>query len=492
MDEDQLLNDPEIREFIASHQGEPAERVKRAAALLKNKDDALRALKKILPALGKNAISIFFSYKKKDEAAAKEIVDIFRDNAEKQLKITYMADYPENCVGRRWREQIRNDVLGANWFILLIPDLSEDWDWCLFETGLFEAQFTSSDHLICLHHPDTKLPNPIEGYQAVPATVPEVEKFLEWIFQKENPIPGMEPIKTRMKQQTIIDIAKKIVDAIRPPIIPLSREIFEPWITIKIENLVGLKSKDDLDQALVRDANKSALDLFDFDQKPGTFGKLRDGLPSDQKDDRWRDELFEVIKKIIDGRKFNPIQAVLRAKNGKLFRPVACAVDRLGRQDGPIDVFHVTFSLEVSAVDDSSMPKNLSLLACYLRFAFSFHWEVLEQFSHGPLTEDDVERLRNIQDRIRQNASSRGIRGVDPILELFSGEQVCRIQKMYMDWYQVSNPKRTGELDIAIKTKDVQKIPQILSPFIPASQEFLEMAAEKFAEMVTGSPQPDS
>lgn len=479
----QLLSDPEIKNFIKTHQG-AADRIKQAAKRLEKKDDGLKALKKLLPSLEKDKINVFFSYKKKDESAANAIVDVLRIKSAGKVIITYQAEFTEEIVGGLWRANIREAVNNANWFILLLPDPSDDWDWCLFETGLFEAQFTSADRLICLHHPDIKIPNPIEGYHAVSATIPEVEKLLEMVFLKNNPVHGMEALNKRMPQQEISMIAREIVDAIRPLQTFLVRQIYEPWIELKINNPADLQNKDDLDQAFLNEANTEALSLFDFLQKPLTLGELRSGLPEDKGDDRWREELFHVIRKIAKGRKFSPVQAVFQTKDNRQFRPVACAVDRVGSDDGPIAVFHITFTEDVVTVDVSSTPKDISVLASYLRFAYRFRWEVLEKFGTSPISKDDVERLYNTLERIRADARSRGIAGIDSLLPFFPSEKARRINDMYSAWYKISNPEKNGELDIAIQNEEVDEIPKILAGFIPQSQEFLEIAANRFSELV--------
>lgn len=477
----QLLGDPEIENFINTHLG-AAERIEKAAKCLVDKDDGLKALKKLLPALSKDKINVFFSYKKKDEDAANAIVYVLRSKSAGKLTITYQAEFTKEIVGKRWRAKIRDSIRSANWFILLFPDPSDDWDWCLFETGLFEARLTSADRLICLHHPDIKIPDPIKDYHAVSATIPEVEKFIEMIFKKDNPICGMEALHKHMSQQEISLIAEDIVDAIRPLQRSLVRKTYEPWIGLKINT--SLKNKDDLDQAFLIEANEEALNLFDFELKPLTFGELRSGLPEDENDDRWREELFHVISKIANKRKFSPIQAVFKTNDGQHFRPAACAVDRVGSIKGPVAVFHITFIEDVVSVDVSSTPKELSVLAYYLRSAYRFRWEILERFGTSPISEDNVERLYNTLERIRADARSRGISNIDTIASLFPTEKARRIYDMYNAWYKVSNPKKKGELDIAIKNKEVDKIQQILAEFIPMSQDFLEMTANRFSELV--------
>ena len=48
-------------------------------------------------------------------------------------------------AGKPWRNKIREEIHRANWFILLLPDPSEDWDWCLYETGMFEGDLDNGE-----------------------------------------------------------------------------------------------------------------------------------------------------------------------------------------------------------------------------------------------------------------------------------------------------------------------------------------------------------
>jgi hypothetical protein len=479
---EEILNEPEIAEFLQTHRG-AAKELKRAVEILAGKSDDVAALKKLFPALENKAVFVFFSYKGKDEPTASAVVQALRENSAEKLQISYQAEFTESIVGKKWREWIRKMVRQANWFILLLPDPSDDYDWCLFETGQFEAQLTSADRMICLHHPHSKIPDPIEGYHAVAATIPEVEKFLRMIYLKENPIPGMDPINKAIAKK-IPEIAKDIVDAISPPRKKLYRVNYEPWIGLKVPNAKELKHMDDLDDALIWSANNEALDLFDFLQQPRTLGELRSGLPEGKEDSRWRNELFHVVRKVASGRKFFPIQAVFQTNEGRMYRPVLCAVDRIGR-DGPIDVFHVTFAEEVSAIDNTAIPQPISTIATLLRFSFRFKWEVLERFCPEPLKEQDVVRVENALRRINKDWESRGIGGEEAIMNLFSNAQAKRVKKMFENWYKLRNDKGTGELDIAIENRDTEQIRKLLVSFSPTTHEFLEMTTIRFTELLS-------
>ena len=183
---EELINHSDITQFVATHQGD-AEAVRRAAVVLANEPDAPAALRKVLPALSEKIVKIFFSYKSKDKSAAQSIVKVLKDNSANKLQITFQREFTEEIAGRQYRKHIRNRVQQANWFILLLPDPSDELDWCLYETGQFEAQYTSADRLICLHHPDTALPSQVDGYHAVSATTPDMVQFLQMVYVQPDP-----------------------------------------------------------------------------------------------------------------------------------------------------------------------------------------------------------------------------------------------------------------------------------------------------------------
>lgn len=396
-----------------------------------------------------------------------------------------MGTFTRELAGKQWRQKIRESVRTANWFILLLPNPSDELDWCLFETGLFEAQLTSADRLICLHHPDIEIPNPIEGYQGVAATRPEMEKFLRMALVEANPVAGMLPLNPYADKR-VPELAARIVDAIRAPKLKIHQKVFVPAVNLRLEGGAALKGVEDLDAAMVVSANDEGLEIFGYEQFAGTFGELRSGIVEEHGDSRWRDELFHVIRKIAQGKTFRPVQAVLSSPNGKVYRPVAYAVERSGKS-GPITSYGLTFAEDVGTADMAHMPAELANLATLLRYAFRFRWEVLERFSRGALKDEDIERLDISLTRILEDWESRGAHFEQGVPELFKGKQAARVREMTLHWHRLHNKEKTGELDMAIFEKDGRKVPELLASVLPMNQEFLEMAAARFAEMIANA-----
>jgi hypothetical protein len=477
---EELLKNPEISHFINTHQG-AASRIMTASQKLAENTDALEALMKLLPALDQQVVNVFFSYKTEDEAAARAIVDLMEENAAGKLNITYQARFTEEIVGQSWRQEIRNAVDKANWFILLMPDPSNELDWPLYEVGLFEGQRTSADRLICLYRDD--VPSQIEGYQGVQVTdTDEVSKFLQMVFLNENPVPGMKPLNPRMAGK-IRELSQQFVRAVSPLKQSINHKVFEPWIKLRVRDLARLQTRDDLDQAEILSANDKVLELFDFMDAPVTWGALRSTIAEAAGDGRWREELFQVIRLIATKRRFDPIQAVFQAHDGKMYRPVVHAIDHRGEREGLIEFFHITFSEEVGAFDPSVMPKSIFVLVTTLRFAFRFRWEVLEKFSRRPFAEGDVEHLACALKRIETDWYSRGMTDQSALESSFTQEDGRRLARMRAEWRKLRNEQRTGELDLAIEKKELEKIPDLLAGVIPMNQEFFEMAINRFAEL---------
>ena len=310
----------------------------------------------------------------------------------------------------------------------------------------------------------------------------EAAQSLGMVFVGDDPVPGLRPIN-RAIEKRVPELARRLVDAIRVPKRRLNREVFEPWIEMSLVDATQLKNKEDLDSASIDSANAEALELFGFRVCPKTFAKLREEIEEKHGDGRWREELFHVLRKIANGNTFSPIQAVFQSQNGKTYRPIAIAIDRAG-PNGPVQTYHITFAEDVTTTDMAAMPRKLALLATLLRFTFRFRWEVLEPFARGPLNDADVAHLDISLKRIKVDWESRGTIDQSQIMDLFTVEQRKSTEEMFKAWSRLRNPEQTGELDIAIKNKDGQSIPALLSAMLPANQQFLEMAAERFATMV--------
>src|SRR5262249_11121947 len=151
------------------------------------------------------------------------------------------------------------------------------------------------------------------------------------VYIDKSPIPGMKPINEAVKDD-LGTFAQQIVDAILPPRKGRYHQIFEPWLALKARGASELRSEDDLDGAIIDDANEEALEVFEFIDRSETWAGLLSVLPDGMRDNRWREELFHVIRRIAEGLRFSPIQAVFQTNPWKMYRAIAHGVGRFADQ----------------------------------------------------------------------------------------------------------------------------------------------------------------
>jgi hypothetical protein len=489
-----LLKQPPVKEMIRENpkfkkQIEAAARILSEDSELKELEDAVAALKHAAGGIIQGYIDVFFSYKSQDADAARTIVNELRAYAGGKLRITFASEFSEEIAGAKWGKRIREGIKKAHWFILLLPDPSMDWDWCLYETGQFRNRILSEKihKLICLHHPKQKeLPPQIDDLQAVKAEKEAVVGFLKMVFLKDNPVPGMKALNPDVESK-IPSICETIIQAIKPRSQRLTHDRLDRHVSLRVRDPKKLLAWQDLNGAELLDVDNVTLSLFGKISKPETWGALIENIATEASDKRWVMELSATIQKAASGNSFGPIQATFKGLNsGKLFRPHLHALDR--GDDGTIESFSVLFLEEVGGSLTQHIPKELTVLMTFFRLACRFRLEVVQRYRMGIETEQ-VQELKDSLDRIETEARSRGNVNPEILLACFKDNEKASavIENMFVKWYGYRNDARNGKLDIAIKEKNIYEIKQILDDFSGMNREFLEIVlAEMEKSLING------
>jgi hypothetical protein len=158
----------------------------------------------VAPAEASQGYTVFFSHKHQDEPVTKDIISILHRNTD-NVKCFISEDIEK---GTKWRDSIAERLTRSSFLVLVFTDPEEDWEWCLYETGFFDALSRISSaaekrRIFCLHHPSTKPPPPIEDLQSVPATAKDVTQWLEELFKltkqsKEEHISDIPNISSKI------------------------------------------------------------------------------------------------------------------------------------------------------------------------------------------------------------------------------------------------------------------------------------------------------
>src|ERR1700730_14163256 len=132
---------------------------------------------------------VFFSHKEEDAKVTHCIKDLLDRHTE---NINYFIS--ENIEkGTNWRQTIAEQLTLSSFLVLVFTDPDEDWGWCLYETGFFDALTpnpgsTQARRIYCLHHASTKPPSPIADLQTVPAKIEDVSQWLNELFKHTTQI----------------------------------------------------------------------------------------------------------------------------------------------------------------------------------------------------------------------------------------------------------------------------------------------------------------
>jgi hypothetical protein len=143
-------------------------------------------------------LRVFISYKKKDHAATDTIKQILLRIGASSIKVFVSGDEP---AGIQWRENVLKGLREAHILIFLYTDPESRWDWCLYETGYFDARQDPEElnrRLYVLHRREDPPSGPFLGLNTVPIDVSdgrhdtELKDFLEELFEGSTS-PAVNP-----------------------------------------------------------------------------------------------------------------------------------------------------------------------------------------------------------------------------------------------------------------------------------------------------------
>lgn len=117
---------------------------------------------------------VFISHKHDDHDAADRLADALGNLSD---RIRCFVSGSDLAAGSDWNAEIRSQLLASDLLILLFTEPSKNWDWCLYEAGLFTS--LGDEHsVVCLYRPQGMAPSPLTTLQGVPAEPVAVGRFL--------------------------------------------------------------------------------------------------------------------------------------------------------------------------------------------------------------------------------------------------------------------------------------------------------------------------
>ena len=287
-----------------------------------------------------DVFTVFISHKHDDHALAVEVKKALEDLA--RPNIDCFVSGIDITAGMDWRREIRNVLARSHLLVLLFTTPSKNWDWCLYETGLYtrfeKAEKNEVSSVVCLFNPGQASPSPIADLQGVPAEADNIRGFLDLLchetwrisddWRKGALAPDIEP-------NQMDDAARAIERAFRRS---GSTSTYYPCHRV----VLSLSESDKIMSGIPESArvmegpnNTSSYTLSLFDLATGTgkrtWGDLLQTVQGINAD--WRKELDEHFLLALKGELFWPIKGLMRVGGksrveARLYRPILYSIDR--------------------------------------------------------------------------------------------------------------------------------------------------------------------
>ena len=117
---------------------------------------------------------IFISHKHDDHDAAASMAQALDGLSD---KIKCFVSGTDLAAGSDWNAEIRSQLMLSHLLLLVFTEPSKNWDWCLYEAGLFTS--LGDEHsVVCLYRSQGTSPRPLNTFQGVPVEQVAVQRFL--------------------------------------------------------------------------------------------------------------------------------------------------------------------------------------------------------------------------------------------------------------------------------------------------------------------------
>jgi TIR domain len=135
-----------------------------------------------VPADIDDTFMVFISHKQDDHALAVEVKKALEGLALRPKQIDCFVSGVDITAGTDWRRTICSRLAKSHLLLLLFTAPSKNWDWCLYETGLYtrfdKLEKSDISAVVCLFDPNQHAPSPLAALQGVPASIDKLGDFL--------------------------------------------------------------------------------------------------------------------------------------------------------------------------------------------------------------------------------------------------------------------------------------------------------------------------
>jgi hypothetical protein len=297
-------------------------------------------------AVSDDKFTVFISHKHDDHDLAEHVKRAIESLNRKV--ISCFVSGLDITAGMDWRREIRGALARSHMLLLLFTAPSKNWDWCLFETGLY-TRFDKTDvhAVVCLFNPGQGVPSPLSDLQGVPAKADKIRAFLDNLCRKTWLVSDdwrRGPLAGDIRPEKVQEVA----DAIEKEFLRSgSTSAYYPCHRV----VLSLSENDPIRKGIPEgarvmegpnDTSAYTMSLFDLAGGTGkrTWGELLEAVGG--ADAPWRHELDEQFRQALDETLFAPSAARMlpgrmSRVGDRLYHPIIYSIERgpvAGRRGG--------------------------------------------------------------------------------------------------------------------------------------------------------------
>jgi hypothetical protein len=307
---------------------------------------------------------VFISHKHAD----KHVAEVFKAELEGlSPQIRCWVSGKDIIAAADWRREIRHGLGESHLLLLLFTTPALNWDWCLYEVGLF-MRFDADDvsAVVCLFDPKGESPGPLANVQGVPANANRIRNSLLAPLMREtwriadDWLKG--PLAPGISDEALDAAADKMAEAFVSAM--QKDEIHYPCHRLTLS--LPLEANLDLgipESAIVRVGYgaTTGFTLSLFGQGEGahlrTWGDIVTAIGPGY--GMWRRQLDEHFLASCCEKLFDPLNEPLLAWPGdRRYRPVIIELRRSGRTGRPTEVTILLVREPDPRVDGTDVASN--------------------------------------------------------------------------------------------------------------------------------------
>lgn len=409
---------------------------------------------------------VFISHKDEDRATAIAVRDALGAFSGDLEFFISGQNIPE---GEDWRSVLRQQLADSDMLLLLFTEPTREWDWCLYEAGLFtKLDGEENQPVVCIYNPDGQPPSPLVTTQGVPATTADVSRFIGRLVRTTEITGGDRPLNENVTDEQIARAAEGICDHFAGNVQP-----YYACYRVHLELPVNRGGGDVIPPDSRITGTEGTMRIFGRVPGTSTWGDL--AASHIEEEAPWLGEINRVFQDACEGRLSTPTTHTFRAVDGaRIFRPELYRLDTKGNT--PVAAV-IIFTEEVAPAKVGGPVFNR------LRIAERYRAEVFDRAKAAPdpLREEDVAELIESFNLIHREARTHKVFDDETLRTSFPAPGVQdELRTIGAGW-----DDGTDELFAAFEAGNNERVSASLLNLDVLNDQYRAVVARRYSELLS-------